>query len=229
MNDLRPPAHLTSPPARRYDLLIFDFDGTLADSFPFFLQVFDTLADTHRFRRLDRERIDELRGFDLPQLMRHLGMPRWKLVPVALQFRALMAQSIASIRLFDGMRELLRALAARGVRLAIVSSNSEANVRAVLGEDARLFCHFECGAALFGKRRRLRRVVQGSGLPDEKVLCLGDEVRDIAAAHAEGLDFGAVGWGYAKPEALLAHGPRLMFGSVADLQAGLVSRATDGC
>ncbi len=205
----------------RYDLLIFDFDGTLADSFPFFLEAFDTLADAHRFRRLDRSKIDLLRGLELPQIMRHVGMPRWKLLPVALQFRAMMGQSIARIRLFDGVRDVLRDAAGRGVQLAIVSSNSEENVRAVLGDDAALFTQFECGAALFGKRRRLRRVVQGSGVPGERVLCVGDEVRDIDAAHAEGLDFGAVGWGYAKPEALQARAPKLMFDSVAQMAAQL--------
>ncbi|WBS02661.1 HAD hydrolase-like protein [Pseudoduganella sp. SL102] len=205
----------------RYDLLIFDFDGTLADSFPFFLEVFDTLADAHHFRRLDRAHLDELRGADLPHIMRHVGLPRWKLLPVAMHFRALMAQSIGRIRLFDGMREALRSAAADGVLLAIVSSNSEANVRAVLGDDARLFIHFECGAALFGKRRRLRRVVQRSGVAGERVLCVGDEVCDIDAAHAEGLDFGAVGWGYAKPEALRARAPKLMFDSVAEMAARL--------
>ena len=218
MNDIRAPALLDRC---SYDLWIFDFDGTLADSFPFFLEIFDTLADTHHFRRLDRADVDMLRACDLPQLMRHLGLPRWKLVPVALQFRSLMAQHIASIRLFDGMREVLHELALRGARLAIVSSNSESNVRAVLSDDARLFTHFECGAALFGKRRRLRRVVQGSGVPDARVLCVGDEVRDILAAHAEGLDFGAVCWGYNRPEALQALAPRLMFRSVAELAANV--------
>lgn len=218
MNDARAPSEVTAP---NYDLWIFDFDGTLADSFPFFLEVFDTLADTHNFRRLDRANIDMLRGCDLPQLLRHLDLPRWKLLPVALQFRTLMAQNIARIALSDGMREVLHELALRGVRLAIVSSNTEANVRAVLAGDAHLFTHFECGAALFGKRRRLRRVVQGSGVPQARVLCVGDEVRDIAAAHAEGLDFGAVCWGYNRPEALQALAPRLLFRSVAELAASV--------
>ena len=206
---------------RRYDLLIFDFDGTLADSFPFFVDVFDTLADSHRFRRLDRCRLDELRGADLPQIMRHVGLPRWKLLPVAMHFRALMAERIGEIRLFDGIDGVLRDAARRGTRLAIVSSNSEANVRAVLGAEASLFFHYECGAALFGKRRRLRRVVHASGMAGDRVLCVGDELRDIDAAHAEGLDFGAVGWGYTTPDALSARAPALMFGTVAEMAARL--------
>jgi phosphoglycolate phosphatase len=205
----------------RYQLLIFDFDGTLADSFPFFLDVFDTLADAHHFRRLDRDRLDVLRQYDLHQMMQHVGLPRWKLLPVGMHFRALMAQNIARIRLFDGMREFLRAAAANGTRLAIVSSNSEENVRAVLGADADLVRHYECGVALFGKRRRLRHVVRSSGLAPERVLCLGDEVRDIEAAHAEGLAFAAVAWGYTAPEALQARAPRHVFASVAAMEAQL--------
>lgn len=202
---------------RQYDLLIFDFDGTLADSFPFFLDVFDTLADAHRFRRLDRARLDELRGLDTVQLMAHLGLPRWKLLPVAVHFRALMAARIGEIALFDGMRDVLRAVAAHGTRLAVVSSNSEANVRRVLGADAGLFGQYECGAALFGKPRKLRRVAQACRVDGARVLCIGDEVRDIEAAHAAGMHAGAVGWGYARADVLRSRGPQRMFDTVADL------------
>jgi phosphoglycolate phosphatase len=209
---------------RQYDQLIFDFDGTLADSFPFFLEVFDTLADAHSFRRLDRSKLDTLRHYDLQQMMRHVGLPRWKLLPVGLQFRAMMAQNIARIQLFEGMRDFLRVAAERGLRLAVVSSNSEANVRAVLAGDAALFHHYECGVSLFGKQRRLRRVLRDSGVPATRTLCLGDEVRDLLAAHAEGLDFGAVSWGYAAPEALAARKPRLLFRSVDELASHLAAR-----
>ncbi|MGB9991671.1 HAD-IA family hydrolase [Pseudoduganella rhizocola] len=205
----------------RYQLLIFDFDGTLADSFPFFLDVFDTLADAHGFRRLERDRLDVLRHYDLRQMMQYVGLPRWKLLPVGVHFRSLMAQNISRIQLFGGMREFLRAAAAKGVQLGIVSSNSEENVRMVLGEDAGLFRYYECGAALFGKRRRLRHVLRRSGVAPDKVLCLGDEVRDIEAAHGAGLDFGAVAWGYTAPQALQARAPRHVFATIADMRATL--------
>lgn len=206
----------------RYDLLIFDFDGTLADSFPFFLDVFDTLADAHSFRRLERDRLDVLRHYDLRQMMRHVGLPRWKLLPVGVHFRSLMAQNISRIQLFEGMREFLRAAASQGVQLAIVSSNSEENVRMVLGEEAALFRHYECGVSLFGKRRRLRHVLRSSGVAPDKVLCLGDEVRDIEAAHGAGLAFGAVAWGYTAPEALQANAPRHVFATIGAMEAALL-------
>lgn len=60
-------------------LVLFDFDGTLADSADWFLGVFDQVADRFGYRRLapgDRER---LRGLDSRAILRHLDIPVWKL------------------------------------------------------------------------------------------------------------------------------------------------------
>lgn len=206
----------------RYKLLVFDFDGTLADSFPFFLEQFDTLADAHGFRRIDRRELDTLRGFDTRQLMKHVGLPMWKMPRVALHFMALMAQNIGRITLFDGIGASLRQLSQQGVTLAIVTSNSQENVRAVLGpEMAALIAHYECGASLFGKRSKLRRVLAESGVARHEVLCIGDEVRDVVAAHGEKLDFGAVAWGYNRLETLLAHAPEIVFSNIGEISEKL--------
>lgn len=204
--------------ASRYKLVVFDFDGTLADSFPFFLEVFDTLADAHGFSRLERDKIETLRGYDVRQMLAHVGLPVWKAPRVAMHFKSLMSQSIARIRLFDGAGATLEALADAKVKLAIVSSNAAANVKAVLGADhARLIDYYECGVALLGKRPRLRRILAKSGVEREEVLCVGDEARDIEAANAEGIASGAVTWGYAAPEALIRRKPSMVFSSFEEI------------
>lgn len=201
-----------------YKLVVFDFDGTLADSFPFFLEMFDTLADAHRFRRLERERLDEMRTWDVRRMLDHVGLPVWKAPRVAVHFRKLMAGSIGRIPLFAGAGETLDALSAAGVRLAIVSSNGRDNVQAVLGpERSRLVERYECGVALLGKRPRLRRIVKACGVAPREVLCVGDEARDIEAAHAEGMASGAVAWGYALPAALAARRPTVVFERFEDI------------
>ena len=206
----------------KYKLVIFDFDGTLADTFPFFLDVFDILADTHGFRRLDRQQLDTLRSFDARRMMRHVGLPMWKMPRVAMHFRALMAQHSHRIALFDGIAAMLQELAGRGVALAVLTSNSEQNVRAILGPDnAALIAHYACGVSLFGKRSKLRHLLAKTGTGREQVLCVGDELRDIDAAHGERLDFGAVAWGYTHPEALRARQPAHVFSRVEEIAAAL--------
>jgi len=76
----------------------------------------------------------------------------------------------------------------------VVSSNSEEVIRRVLGPElAELISLYACGASLFGKARKFKQVT-ARGVSRDKVICIGDETRDIEAARAVGLDCGAVGW-----------------------------------
>ena len=201
-----------------YDLAIFDFDGTLADSFPFFVSVYNDLADRYRFRRVAAEEVAELRALEASAIMRRVGMPLWKLPLVAGEFKRLMAGHRSGIPLFPGIAAALTRLDASGVKLAIVSSNSADNVTAVVGAAlAPLIGHFECGATIFGKRRLIDRVLKRSGVAKERAIYVGDQITDLEAARAAGIAFGAVAWGYAEVSALEAHRPERVFRTVDDL------------
>ncbi len=201
----------------RYQLIIFDFDGTLADSFPFFLRTLNELAATHRFRRIEPTEVEGLRGRDARYLMRHVGLPAWRMPFVARDFIGRMARQIDRIELFAGVPELLAQLASQGVQVAIVSSNSADNVRRVLGPAAAGVQHYACGAGVFGKARKFRQVLRRSGVAAAQTLCVGDEPRDVEAAHAVGATGGVVTWGYTHPATLLALGRVRVFASVADI------------
>jgi phosphoglycolate phosphatase len=113
---------------------------------------------------------------------------------------------------------MLRALVRRGVRLALVSSDHEGNARRLLGDaNAALFGDFACGASLFGKAAKFSRVLKRAGVAPERALCIGDEIRDLEAARAAGIAFGAVAWGYASATALQARAPDVMFRSMEDI------------
>ena len=211
-------------PAARYRLAVFDFDGTLADSFPFFLDSFAVLAREHGFRELSREQLMALRGASAREMMAHTGLAAWKVPRVALAFRRRMAEHAADIRLFPGTDALLRALHAAGVRIAVLTSNSEDNVRAMLGPElAALVADYECGVAMFGKRRRLRKVVARAGVVHADVLAIGDELRDLDAARANGIAFGAVSWGFTTREALAARVPEFLFDAPGEIARAILA------
>ena len=196
----------------RYKLVVFDFDGTLADSFAWFVGVFNDAADRFRFRRIDERELDALRGLSGRQMMKHAGASPWKLPFIASHVRRQTERYAGQVALFPGAGELLRRLHGAGVALAVVSSNSEENVRRVLGpENAGLVRFYECGASIFGKRASFRRVLRRSGFAPGEALCVGDEIRDLEAAREAGIPFGAVAWGYTLPDALRAHAPAEMF------------------
>ena len=206
-----------------YKLVIFDFDGTLADSFPWFLDAFNEAADTFAFRPIRRNELDLVRGYGSRRILAHFGVPRWKLPRIASHMRRLAARDLRRIRLFHGAERMIQELAEGGIELAIASSNSEETVRAVLGpRNAARITHFACGASLFGKPAKFRRIVRVSKLSPEDVLCIGDEGRDAEAARRERLAFGAVSWGYALPEALEALRPEHSFTSMEQVVATLL-------
>ena len=203
----------------KYRLAIFDFDGTLADSFPFFIDVFDQLAERHGFDRIDAASIPQLRGCDARELMAHVGLPAWKLPHVARDFTTLMRANTTAIRCFDGIDEVLAHLARAGVSIAVVSSNSEDNVKAVLGpENVRCIGHFECGMSIFGKTSRLEKVRRNAAVRPDETIYVGDQRTDHEAARRAGIAFGAVAWGYGTPESLRRLAPEEEFAQVRDLR-----------
>ena len=201
-------------------LAIFDFDGTLADSFPFFLSVFNDIADQHGFRRVDVQQAERLRHYGPRDIMRHVGMPAWKLPLASRSFIERMRENAARIPLFEGVGEMLRALDREGVQLAVVSSNSEQNVRLVLGSElAALVRQYECGMSIFGKAARIRKVLATARVPAAQALYIGDQTTDAEAARKAGVAFGAVSWGYAPIEALRRSAPQCEFAAPGDLLA----------
>lgn len=203
-----------------YKLIIFDFDGTLADTFPWFTAVLNDVAARYRFRRVEPDEVERLRGLSARQLLAHLGIPAWKLPFIARHMRRLATDDGEPAPLFPGSEAMLRDLREAGLVLAIVSSNTERNIRRALGpEAAALFSHYACGAGLFGKAGKFRQIAKRAGVEHRQCLCIGDEIRDFEAASDAGMDFGAVSWGFTSRPALQALDPAFLFTHIDEIEA----------
>lgn len=209
-----------------YSLAIFDLDGTLVDSLPWFLRTVNDVADRFGFRRVVDEDVESLRHASSRDILAYLQVPLWKLPAITRHMRKLKADAVADIELFDGVDTMLRTLANHGVQLALVSSDSETNARRKLGDLAALFAYFDCSASLFGKSAKFRRVIRHAGVDPTDVIAIGDEIRDIEAARAVGVACGAVCWGYAAPAALRAQKPDFVFERMEDIVRTLSRETT---
>lgn len=207
-----------------YRLVIFDFDGTLADSARWLAGELVPLADRFGFRRTSEAEIAELRGRGTRHILARLGVPLWKLPFVARHLHRRLAEDSDKIALVPGAKSVIRRLAGQGVILGVVSSNSAANVRRILGpEVAALVEHYECGAGPFSKKAKFRKLVRRARIKPCDTLCIGDETRDIEAAKAAGLACGAVSWGYATRELLASCAPTWVFETPDDIAQRLAA------
>lgn len=203
----------------RYPLIVFDFDGTLADSFPFFVEVLNGLARRHGFREVDQCEVPALRQSTTQEIMRQLQFPMWKLPLVASHFKALMNESLDQVPLFPGMANVIQDLSRLGVKQSLVSSNARVNVEAVLGPELLgAFEDVDCGASILGKAPRLQRLLRKHGVPPHQAMYIGDQSADAEAAAQAGMDFGAVAWGYASIDSFPARLTRHVFHAPGDIQ-----------
>lgn len=117
------------------------------------------------------------------------------------------------------MAEALRDLKARGYRLGILTSNLQENVEAFLETEELqdLFEFVRAGITVFGKSRSIRRALRTLDLSPAEVIYLGDETRDIEAAHRSRVWAIAVGWGFNSRSALLKLRPDALVDSPQEI------------
>lgn len=204
----------STPPA----IYLFDFDGTLADTRTIAHEILNEMSHEFGFRTLPEERLQEARSMNTRAFIRYLGISTWKVPSIARRGLQLLHERIHLVEPITGISEALTTLSKRGERLAILTSNSQANVEAFLSKHE--LPHFEfvsCSSKLFGKGREIRRILRKEKLIPSDILYIGDETRDIEAAKETGLRMAAVTWGYNSAEALRALEPDYLISSPSDL------------
>jgi phosphoglycolate phosphatase-like HAD superfamily hydrolase len=198
--------------------VIFDFDGTIANSFAATLRIANALAPTFGYRPAAPEEVEVLRGWSYKKVASELGVPWHKIPLIAARIRKELSENVAQLETFEGLPSVLTELRERGFGLGILTSNSKANVeRFLAAHGLKQFQFVSTSANVWGKRRRLEALLRSHQLSAGEVAYVGDEVRDIEATKPLAIRMVAVGWGYAARETLAAHGPDHLISSPGEL------------
>ena len=207
-------AQPTGPPK----LVIFDFDGTIADTFDAGVMILNKLAGEFGFRPLDPKDLEKARDMRTHQLVRFLGVPARKMSRIARRGSEELHSCIQSIQPLRGMAEALHELRRLGYSLGIVTSNTELNVNIFLrNHGLELFDFIRCSSKLLGKARMIRSVIRKQHVHAVDILFVGDETRDIEACQRVGIRIAAVTWGYNSRRSLVAMKPDFVFDDPQEL------------
>lgn len=182
--------------------LIFDFDGTLADSFDYIVTF---LAKEAGLPPLSVQRKQAYRGLSMPAIGRRMGHSWLKLLWLFLKGGRRMRRAVKQVKPYAGLPEIIRKLHAEGHELFIVSSNRPDNIRLFLRQYGlyTYFIQIYGNVSLFGKAPALRRLLRQQRLELKDAVYIGDEMRDVQAAQSIGMRVVAVLWGFARPESLV--------------------------
>lgn len=181
--------------------LIFDFDGTLVDSLNVIIKVYNQLAGKYKANMIELKDIEYMKGLSITERCKFLNFKFYKFPLLALDIYKLYKQYIKDLILFEGIKDLLEELDARGFQLAIISTNSEHNIREFLQHSQIDFINeIICSNNIFGKNKDIKRFLKTHKLKDSEVIYVGDEVRDIIAGKKGGVKVIWVNWGYEQIE-----------------------------
>ncbi len=178
-----------------YRFVLWDFDGTLADSMEVSLGIINRLAAQYRFKPITDPY--GVRKMTVRKFMKEHKIGFLKLPKVTRAFQQALRHEIDKVKLYPGLVRVLKQSRSAGIRHAILSSNSPENIQAFLQANGIAeFFEFTAGCfKLLGKARGIKRVIKQQKMLKREVLYVGDEVRDVIAAHKAGIDVAAVGWG----------------------------------
>ncbi|MEZ6129561.1 MAG: HAD-IA family hydrolase [Planctomycetaceae bacterium] len=201
----------------KYQLVLWDFDGTLADTLTLALQIYNRVAAEKHFLTITDPHA--VRCMGMREFLKAHRIPAYY---VPMLFSVVLAElktHAADIALHPGVGDALRRISHLGIVQGIVSSNNTETIRCCLDNHgvSHLFQSITGTSRLFGKERQICRVYQKLNLSADRVLYVGDEIRDIQAADSAGLDIAAVTWGLNSAAALAACQPAYLAADPADL------------
>jgi phosphoglycolate phosphatase len=199
--------------------LIFDFDGTLVDSFFAAMQKLILMADQFNIRKIDQAEINELKNLTSRELVKYLKIPFYKLPSVLRQARETIGNEIPHLSTFKDLPEVLTELHEEGCLLSILTSNSLENVVLWLERHniRHLFNTIHAESSYFGKKRLLKKIMKSQNMKSLQTFYIGDETRDIEAAQKCNINSIAVSWGFNSEETLLRYKPNYMAKTPKDL------------
>lgn len=177
--------------------LIFDFDGTIANTLEASRDILLNLSEKYGYKKFSPEEIEALRDYTIPEIFKKTHVPLFKLPFMIRDVKQQLTPQIAKLKPIKGMKEVLFALQKEGYQLAIITSNNKENVKVFLERNGiNVFDAIYTGTSIFGKDRVIQGFLKKYNVHSSNAIYLGDEIRDIEATKKVSIPIIAVTWGF---------------------------------
>ena len=198
-------------------LLIWDFDGTLADTFAAIRASAAVALAAHGFGPCDDAILRAAGGLALAEVLTRLAapeaLPAEVLASMVEAYREAFPTHAADATLFPGVPAFLADLGDRGVTLAIATGRRRVSTVDLLARFgiADRFATVHCEDDLAPGRGKpqpdlVLRACEATGWDPSRAVVIGDSPYDVAMGRAAGARTVAVTWGHSEPDALRAAG-----------------------
>ncbi|MCX8144936.1 MAG: HAD-IA family hydrolase [Azovibrio sp.] len=215
----------------KFDLIVFDWDGTLMDSAAAIVHAIQAASRDLGLPEPDAHEARHVIGLGLVDALQRAvpDLPAHEYPRMAERYRHHYLARDHELTLFAGVRELLEALACRGFRLAVATGKSRLGLDRALAHSglAPYFHALRCADQCHSKPhpQMLEELMQELGAVPERTLMIGDTTHDLQMARNAGTAGLGVSYGAHPREALCALEPLACLETVEELHAWLLENA----
>ena len=221
----------TSDRPRRFDLIVFDWDGTLFDSTALIVRCIQGACADIGVAVPSAESAAYVIGLGLRDALQHAvpGLPESRYPELGRRYRHHYFANQQALVLFPGTLDMLQALKARNHWLAVATGKSRAGLDEALHTVSLkgVFDATRTADETAGKPHplMLQQLMQTLGVVPERTLMIGDTTHDLQLAANAGTPSVGVSYGAHDPASFAALSPLHVAHSTADLHAWLLAHA----
>ncbi len=196
--------------------VIFDFDGTIADTLGIVMEEAEKIAEEEGYDWPEHPM--ELRDKKVTELIDMFSVPKIKIPFYVKKLRDKVGDRLHEVPVFDGMKEVVEELS-EDYKLGVLSSNNEENILRFL-ENHSMLEHFDeivTGLSIFGKSGKIKKLVKKLGVKKSEAIYVADGERDIEACKDDNVPIISVSWGYNSKELLQENNPDFLVNEAEEI------------
>lgn len=198
-------------------MVIFDFDGTIADTEKWSLDIYNTLAKKYGYRTYTLEEFEEIKKHPIPKIITMLDIPYRKIFTLLKEGQKILKKNINSVEPFnDNIKNILDAIKKQTGTIGFISSNTKKNIRRFC-KNKKISVDFIRSSPLFTKEIMIQSIMRNYKVKPHEVIYVGDEVRDIESSKKAGVYMAAATWGYNSRELLSQAKPDFLIDDISEL------------
>lgn len=191
--------------------IIFDFDGTLANSLDLVFKLYNEHVDEFGYLPLDKSEFNDLRKLGYKKAMRRKKVKMRMLPKMLVVIGREMRRRMDEVLPYEGIVQVVEQLKKQGHTVGVLTSNQAPLVKEFFVKHS--FPEFDFVVSektLFGKEKALRKIMKSYDLENDRVIYVGDEPRDVAACRRAKIPIVGVSWGLAGTEGYLKVQPDVL-------------------
>ena len=214
---------------RRFDLVVFDWDGTLYDSTALIARCIQSACAELGLPVPSDEAASHVIGLGLTEALQYVApdLPPQRYPELGQRYRQHYIRRQDELVLFPGTLDMLHALKARNHWLAVATGKSRRGLDDALHavELKGLFDGTRTADETAGKPHplMLQQLMREFGVEPERTLMIGDTTHDLQLARNAGTASVGVSFGAHEPQAFEALEPLFVANSTAELQSWLLA------